>query len=385
MWNPEGKIVQIHIGRDVIRLFTASDDRGLIKRMFGANPPQAGALLPRAYEFQQQFLKNSHNILLPDADYNASAFLPSDHVLVYYGIERRLFAITGINDLLNYLAQKAQEYSSLNSDRQSLISILTESVTVDNLSRPLNSLNACCKAFYVAICCNYDVEAVLSLGYAGNMALLGQDLIDSVQFLVRAANLSLNTNIIDPGLRLSILFDTAIALRSKANAEISQNNLSVAANDLNTAGVCYEKAVGIAKGIHDEARLFCSLCGLAGVKITSGIEHFDVAKGLIDQAYGITNNPEVQRDLSIVRNYITECQYAKEQAISAQLRTRLSQVEEDLARNRIKANLISYILPLILNTSATLVMSGLGLLGDKYNIGNIAAPVVLGRNAKLLL
>lgn len=377
MWNPEGQLVQILIGRSVLDAATRPDNRNVIKKWFGNTTPKHGEILVQGYAQLQKNFANE-KVFLPNADMSQTDSLPADHVLIYFGVERRQFPIRSLDDIANYLHDKAKDYAVFSPDRpdiQHALAAALEGVTSDYGGTTLERLS---RAYFWSSAQTFDPEAVLALGYAGNLGLRALDTRDATLFLIRAVQLAERTNTIEPDTVAALCNDAGCALRFYAAQQITAGAADDATHSLGLAKQCYRKAISICSSIDDQPRLFFALCGCAGACYAQN--ELDVAEHWLEQAFSMTSDASAQRDLQAALRIIAKQQTQQMQQINEVLLDRLKEAETELEKNKFFNKLCDFVLPIFLHVSIGLIYGGAGLLGKTIKLSNVTlnGPSVIG-------
>jgi tetratricopeptide (TPR) repeat protein len=378
MWNPEGNPIQVIIGLDVLKIATQPDQRTILDKWFDVKPPQPGEILVKGHEIFRKKLQEHYGINLPDADFCYDQILPRNHVLIYFGIERRQFQVTSLNDIANYIFKKAREYAGIQDNRDSLRSILQDALESPNALNNPYLLDRCCKVYFISALANYDFETVISLGYAGNFILQCLDLQDAVSFLLRAFQLCLNTNSIDSVTQTAMAIDAAIALRIKRDYDINQKNKEGVIYCHSLAIQCFKKAIKLSQINNDRPRLFLALCGLGGLYYLNG--DLDGAESLIENALEVTTNNEICSDLKDVLLHIARLKLAKERELNQKLKMLLKETQEELEKYRFTRQVKHVALAFLFHATTALIYAGAGILGKTIKIQNstLNGPLQIG-------
>jgi tetratricopeptide (TPR) repeat protein len=141
---------------------------------------------------------------LPTVQYRDSDQIPSDHCMIFLGIDCYSFKISDLNEILNFIAGKHCLYCAYARDRITLSNVLAscwDDVRQDNFQYAYEKYRV---VYYVATLMGYECEAVLSLAEAGNLQVKNASYHQAMAFLSRAAALSGSPNLAAPTLKAQV-------------------------------------------------------------------------------------------------------------------------------------------------------------------------------------
>lgn len=380
LWDSNGKLVQIYIGRQVLNYYTHQDNRGFIRKWMGDTAPKPGQILAQVYKKLQKEWE-SENITLPDADMQQNDMLPSDNALIYFGCECRQFPVQiadGNDSLVIFLYQKARQYSAFDRSRRNIQNSISRSVNGIPTERGDSILETLSQSYFWSSLQDYNHEAAISLGYAGNFALRAFNIQDASSFIVKALSISLSTNSVDAVTKTAIANDAGTALRILGTNLFCQGFQEKAVPALQLSKKCYEHAIKISEINHDYGRLFFAICGCAGSCLA--LNDLINSEKLLERALSMTSESEVQRDIYSVLHHIAKKQVSQLLLINNTLRNNLNEALQEIERNKFINKLSDFFLPLLFHATTALIYAGAGILGVNIKLSNvnINGPSIIG-------
>lgn len=382
LWDPNGNLVQMYLGHNVMQYLTHPDDRSAFARVLGKEAPRPGQLLAQGYErFQKEWKENG--IYLPPFDgYENNRLLPND-VMIYYGIERRQFNIGSrehIDNIAHHLYNKASDYSAFPKQRKELQQAIASVATDVPTGNSISQLETFSRTFFWAKAQDYDQEAAISLGYAGNFAFKNLDFTDATSFLFKAFQLSLRTNTIDAETRAAIANDAGTGLRIHGIESWKRGDQQGALTAFEISKQCYTQAIQLAKASGDNGRLFFAICGCAGTCLA--LNEPLQAEQLLVKAEAITADVNVKYDISLVLRHIGKIQINQLLQQNQELKDRLQEALNTIEKNKFINRLSDIALPLVFHATMSLLYAGGGLLGKNITLSGttINGPSVIGYN-----
>jgi tetratricopeptide (TPR) repeat protein len=284
MWQPDGGLIQIEVGAEIIKVFTAPDDRGLFGRWFD-DPPEEGQLLIEATQLLREHLQQEEGLSLPQISYRDDTQLEDNEVRIYFGLEIQQFKINYKDEFHKFIVHKIREYNEVLINQESVTQLLLtglEDVTQDNYQRAFKKYSI---VYYHSLLQRYEIELIQSLSDSGGILLKSGDLKRALPLFVKAASLCNNPSIVDPIIKLQVHLNKAEALK--------------ALQILDEALCAYIIAANIALYSENYSHLFLALINIAQIQYLT--ENYEQSIFTLEQADELILQEE-KPDFYISRN-----------------------------------------------------------------------------------
>ncbi|MDO5527119.1 MAG: hypothetical protein Q4F85_13675 [Prevotella sp.] len=114
MWN-SNYIIKFELGTGIVKAANSPDTRNMFIKMFGNTPKDDAMLIIEGTGHVRNKLANI-GITLPSVQFTDNSTLGLNEFICYWGIEKGHYSITHLNDLFDFIRNKALEYAKDETD-----------------------------------------------------------------------------------------------------------------------------------------------------------------------------------------------------------------------------------------------------------------------------
>lgn len=206
MWNGDN-IIQIELGQWIINAANSPDNRNLITRWWNGPLESDIKYIVNGTRNVRAVLKKQ-NIKLPTIKYTDNNQIGAKEFIVYWGIECGHYKLDTVNDLLDFIYEKALEYDKFSIEGKD--ETTTSSICKDNFQKAYNLyVNAYYKAhmhndFHTCSKCLTEIATITAQN--GNMEL-------ALKFVYAAIAYAENQNVVDANLKCQCYYNAGILLK----------------------------------------------------------------------------------------------------------------------------------------------------------------------------
>lgn len=228
MWN-FNSLIQIELGRNIIKAANSPDSRNIFQIMFGVEPEDDAKLIIEGIGFIRKKL-SKNGIILPPIHIIDNDNINPNEFICYWGLEIRYYAINNLNELFNFIENTATKYNIANGSKKDIIHLSEQSLHYIINDDYQYAYDNYLKAYYHSILNNFEYEIIRSMSEISAILSHSGQIDFSITILEQAAILCSNPNIVDNVLKEQVYLNLANILKFRNQIEKAYNYYYLCAN-----------------------------------------------------------------------------------------------------------------------------------------------------------
>lgn len=284
MWE-SNYIIKLELGKGIIQAANSSDTRTLIERILNFTPDDDAQLILDGIKDIREEL-SSKNIILPSIRIVENTSIQENEFICYWGIEKGHYSISKLDDLFNFVRDKAVEYGKQES-KQAIRKLLVDALESMRRNDYQIAYECYLKVYYFAKMKGYFYECAQALTEVSCIIASTGQVELAIQYSLKAVDFSQMHNVVDNTLKCQICLNAGSIYKGY---------------DANYAIALFSEGGNIACSISNSYLFLISQLGLAEIYATRGNISYAIA--IYDNALRLVEHTNNEIALAIQREMI---------------------------------------------------------------------------------
>lgn len=206
MWNSD-YIIKFELGSGIVKAANSPDTRNMLIKMFGNAPKDDAKLIVEGTRLTRDWLANI-GITLPRVHFTDNNTIGMNEFICYWGIEKGHYSITHLNDLFEFIKNKALEYATDGADT------FQDALVAVDKDHTQQAYDAYKKLYYNARLKDDFYSSARALTEVSAIIASGNDLDFASQLASVAVQYAESDNIVDKSLKCQTYLNLASILKA---------------------------------------------------------------------------------------------------------------------------------------------------------------------------